>query len=240
MSTDDAAVHAGDLQEFTGGMSTARAPAVSRRTTWACIGALAATLAVLTCAVEVGWGPLVAADVRIVLVARTAVAAHASAVVAAIAVTDVGSPVAVDGFTAVAVVVLLLRRRLRDASYVLLVRLVALGAENALKLGLARPRPDVVAPLTTAAGFSFPSGHTTGTTALCASLLVLLVPVLHRRGRAVAVAVAVLMSIAVAASRVLLGVHYPSDVAGGLLTGTLVAVLLAVVLPRGQVEAAAR
>jgi undecaprenyl-diphosphatase len=84
--------------------------------------------------------------------------------------------------------------------------------------------------LTTAAGFSFPSGHATGTTALCVSLLVLLVPVLHRQGRAVAVAAAVLVSIAVAASRVLLGVHYPSDVAGGLLLGALVAVLLAVML----------
>ena len=56
------------------------------------------------------------------------------------------------------------------------------------------------------------------------------VPYLHREGRAVAVAAAALVSAAVAASRVLLGVHYPSDVVGGLLLGTLVAVLLAAVL----------
>jgi undecaprenyl-diphosphatase len=203
-----------------------------RRSAWAVTGALAVSLAVLTCAVGVGWGPLIAVDVRIVLAARAAVAAHAAVVAPAIAVTDAGSPVAVDVVTAVAVVVLLLRRRLGDSSYVLLVRLVALGAETALKHGLARPRPDVV-PLTTAAGFSFPSGHATGTTALCASLLVLLVPVLDRQGRAVVVAAAVLVSVAVAASRVLLGVHYPSDVAGGLLLGALVAVLLAVV-PLGR------
>jgi undecaprenyl-diphosphatase len=215
-------------------MPTARALPLARPSPWAGIGALAVALMVLTCAVGVGWGPLVAADIRTVVVARAAVTAHAGLVAAAIVVTDGGSPVAVDVLTAVAVVVLFLRRRRRDAAYVLLVRLVALGVETALKHGLARPRPDVVTPLTTAAGFSFPSGHTTGTTALCVSLLVVLVPFLHRRGRAVAAAAALLASVAVAASRVLLGVHYPSDVAGGLLVGSLVAVLLAVVLLRRQ------
>ena len=166
-------------------------------------------------------------------------AARAGAVAAAIAVTDVGSPVAVDVFTAVAVVVLLLRHRLREAVYLVLVRLVALGVETALKNALARPRPDVH-PLTTAAGFSFPSGHTTGTTALCVSLLVVLLPVLHRRGRAVAVVAAVALSVAVAASRVLLGVHFPSDVIGGLLAGSLVALTAAALLLPSVPEAVPR
>ena len=96
--------------------------------------------------------------------------------------------------------------------------------------------------MTTAAGFSFPSGHTTGTTALCVSLLVVLLPVLHRRGRAVAVVAAVALSVAVAASRVLLGVHFPSDVVGGLLAGSLVALTAAALLlpPLGTPSSAAR
>ena len=202
----------------------------SRPMTWAIIAALAVALAMLTGAVAAGWAPLEAADAHVVLAAGAAMAVRASAVAVSIAVTDVGSPVAVDVFTAVAVVVLLLRRRDRDAAYLLLVRVAALGVETALKNLLARPRPEVVPPLTTAAGFSYPSGHTTGTTALCVSLLVVLFPVLHRRGRAVAVVAAVALSVAVAASRVLLGVHFPSDVIGGLLAGSLVALTAAAVL----------
>ena len=105
------------------------------------IAVLAVALAILTGAVAAGWAPLEAVDARVVLAADTAMAAHAGAVAATIAVTDVGSPVAVDVFTAVAVVVLLLRRRARDAAYVLLVRLVALGVETTLKNALARPAP---------------------------------------------------------------------------------------------------
>lgn len=201
-----------------------------RPITWGIIAALAVALAILTGAVAAGWAPLEAADARVVLAGGAAMAARPGAVTVAIAVTNVGSPVAVDVFTAVAVVVLLLRRRTRDAAYVAVVRVAALGVETALKNAVARPRPDLVPPLTTASGFSFPSGHTTGTTALCVSLLVVLFPVLHRRGRAVAVVGAVALSVAVAASRVLLGVHYPSDVIGGLLAGSLVALMAAALL----------
>jgi undecaprenyl-diphosphatase len=211
----------------------------SRPVTWAIIAVLAVALAILTGAVASGWAPLEATDARVVLAADTAMAIRTGAVTVAIAVTDMGSPVAVDVFTAVAVVVLLLRRRGREALYVLLVRVVALGVETALKNTLARPRPDVH-PLTTAAGFSFPSGHTTGTTALCVSLLVVLYPVLHRRGRAVAVVAAVALSVAVAASRVLLGVHFPSDVIGGLLAGSLVALTAAALLAPSRPEAVPR
>jgi membrane-associated phospholipid phosphatase len=211
----------------------------SRPVTWAIVAVLAVALAMVTGAVAAGWAPLEAVDARVVLAADTAMAVRAGAVAATIAVTDVGSPVAVDVFTAVAVVVLLLRRRARDAAYVLLVRLVALGVETALKNGLARPRPDVH-PLTTASGFSFPSGHTTGTTALCVSLLVVLYPVLSRRSRAVAVVAAAALSLAVAASRVLLGVHFPSDVVGGLLAGSLVALTAAALLLPSCPEAVPR
>ena len=211
----------------------------SRPVTWAMIAVLAVALAMLTGAVAVGWAPLEAVDARVVLAADTAMVVRAGAVAATIAVTDVGSPVAVNVFTAVAVAVLLLRHRRREAIYLVLVRLVALGVETALKNALARPRPDVH-PLTTASGFSFPSGHTTGTTALCVSLLVVLYPVLSRRVRAVAVVAAAALSVAVAASRVLLGVHFPSDVIGGLLAGSLVALTAAALLLPSRPEAVPR
>jgi undecaprenyl-diphosphatase len=199
--------------------------------TWAGISTLAAGLAVLTGLVAAGWAPLVAADIQAVLAGHVAVYGHTGAVTVLVAITDLGSPVTVTVLTAAVSVVLLLRDRGREALYLVLVRVVALGGETALKHVLARPRPDLVPWLTTAGGFSFPSGHATGTAALSVSLLVVVVPYLHRRSRAAATVAAVLVSVAVAASRVLLGVHYPSDVVGGLLMGTLAAVLLAVVIP---------
>jgi len=131
----------------------------------------------------------------------------------------------VNLLTGVAVVVLLLRGRLRAAAYLTAVRLCVLAVETALKPGLGRPRPPVH-PLTSASGFSFPSGHAAGTAALCVSALFVLPPVVRDRWRAAAVAAAVLLSVAVAASRVVLGVHYPCDVVGGLVVGVLCGVAL--------------
>jgi membrane-associated phospholipid phosphatase len=90
---------------------------------------------------------------------------------------------------------------------------------------VARPRPVVPDVLGTASDSSFPSGHAAGTAALCVALLALAVPRLGRAARFACVAAAVLVCAAVAASRVVLGVHYPSDVVAGLLLGTLCAIV---------------
>lgn len=58
----------------------------------------------------------------------------------------------------------------------------------------------------------FPSGHTT----LAAALAVVIALLVWRHNRGVALAVVVLFPVVVGVSRVLLGVHYPSDVLAGL------------------------
>ncbi|MDT8436250.1 MAG: phosphatase PAP2 family protein [Gemmatimonadota bacterium] len=88
-----------------------------------------------------------------------------------------------------------------------------------LKSALRRPRPfeshaAVRALVAPPDRFSFPSGHTSAAF-LAAGLVGALVPVL--------LPALLLWAAAVGASRVLLGVHYPSDVLAGALLGTLVA-----------------
>lgn len=92
------------------------------------------------------------------------------------------------------------------------------------KLLVQRARPVLVEELTRAPGYSFPSGHATNTTVAGVVLLLLLWPLLGRRGRVV-VPAAVGVAVAVtAADRVLLGVHFPSDVVAGVLFGVAMAV----------------
>ncbi|MET8906251.1 phosphatase PAP2 family protein [Micromonospora sp. NPDC004551] len=75
--------------------------------------------------------------------------------------------------------------------------------------------------------WSFPSNHATIAGALAATTLLL-----HRRIGLVAVPLAVLAAV----SRTFVGVHYPHDVAAGLLLGVLVGTLLTPVLARPVAE----
>jgi membrane-associated phospholipid phosphatase len=89
---------------------------------------------------------------------------------------------------------------------------------NALKLLVDRERPDVV-HLSSAAGSSFPSGHSAAAAAAwCAFALVLSRRSSPRR-RALAAAGAAVIAVAVATSRALLGVHWLTDVLAGLAVG---------------------
>ena len=66
---------------------------------------------------------------------------------------------------------------------------------------------------------SFPSGHALGASIGCCVLLLLTLRLLPRRGRVAAVLAAVLVVGAVAVARVVLGVHFVSDVLAGITLG---------------------
>ena len=84
---------------------------------------------------------------------------------------------------------------------------------------LARPRPALAEPvIVLPTDGSFPSAHTTQIVAF-ALCVVLIVRRTWPEWQFAALAVAALLIILVAASRVYLQVHYPSDVLGGFLLG---------------------
>jgi membrane-associated phospholipid phosphatase len=95
-----------------------------------------------------------------------------------------------------------------------------LGLEQILKLVFHRMRPDLVPALAQELTFGFPSGHATMATVFFGGLAAL---AFHSRRpppqRAAAVAGAALAIGSVAFSRIYLGVHWLTDVAGGILVG---------------------
>ncbi len=89
-----------------------------------------------------------------------------------------------------------------------------------LKQSFARPRPDTVPHLMTVDGYSFPSGHSFNAAVIYISLGIVLGSISPRQKvRGALLVTGLLISILVSASRVMLGVHYPSDVIAGWMAG---------------------
>ena len=89
---------------------------------------------------------------------------------------------------------------------------------NLIKVLVDRARP-AVSVLTGFTGRSFPSGHSAGAAACYGTVALLLSLRWSSKNRAAAYGAAVAVAVAVACSRVLLGVHWVSDVVAGLAIG---------------------
>jgi undecaprenyl-diphosphatase len=97
---------------------------------------------------------------------------------------------------------------------------------SALKLVFARPRPELVAHLVDEASYSFPSGHATSSAVTYLTLGALLArEQSRRRMKAYVIVAALVLTLAVGASRVYLGVHWPTDVLAGWSVGAAWAML---------------
>ena len=91
---------------------------------------------------------------------------------------------------------------------------------GALKLVYHRPRPTVFAWQTVAVSSSFPSGHAMSATVVYGTVAYLLVRLQkHTWAKVLTLSGAIILILLICLTRLYLGVHYPSDVLGGIIVG---------------------
>jgi membrane-associated phospholipid phosphatase len=200
----------------------------------AIVGVVAAALSVvLGLLVANHWAPLERLDTRTARHLNDYIAGRSAQAHAWRLVSDILAPAVLRAGLLVGAAVLLLRHDVRRALFCAATAAGSLAIVAVVKAIVGRPRPVMAHSVARAAGESFPSGHalTSAATAICLVGLVW-----ARRSLRVPVAVAAAgLTFAVGFSRIILGVHYVSDVVGGWLMATaLVAGLLVLVPPVPQ------
>ena len=134
-------------------------------------------------------------------------------------VTALGEPTVLVGASALCTLWLWYAGRGRLGLVLLVITLTGRGLAEAQKYWIARVRPDLEPHLVVVKTSSFPSGH--ATSSMIFYLTLALVVTAHSRWRPAAAAGAILLSLLIGTSRVMLGVHWPSDVIGGWAFGLL-------------------
>jgi undecaprenyl-diphosphatase len=139
---------------------------------------------------------------------------------ALVAVQLLSQPVVVHSACTVIVVWIGRTKRLKGrALWAFVTMMTGWAVGGVSKVLVQRVRPVVDEPLSHSSGYSFPSGHALNIAVAGSAMVVLVWPLLERRGRRLAVALAAITGLAVGANRILLGVHFPSDVVAGWLLG---------------------
>ena len=133
--------------------------------------------------------------------------------------TALGEPTVLVGAGFIVAAWLWWRNRVRLAFALLLVVLVGRGLAEVQKYSIERPRPTLDPHLVVVKTWSFPSGHSASSMIFYLTLALALAP--EGQWRRLAAAGAILLSLLIGFSRVMLGVHWPSDVIGGWSFGML-------------------
>ena len=110
--------------------------------------------------------------------------------------------------------------------------------DNLLKVGFARPRPQVFEWGDHVVSFSFPSGHAMSSTVVYGTVAYLAARLQGRaQSRMLTLLIAAFVIFSIGFSRVYLGVHYPSDILAGILVGLAWAGFCMAVLEAAQLYA---
>jgi undecaprenyl-diphosphatase len=170
---------------------------------------------VLLIGVRLRWSPLEAADHDAAARLNSLVAGHPALLAVIKAITWLGSNGVLWTVLGVSAAVMALRRRWKLALYLLVTGAGALVLDPVLKSLVGRLRPVVAHPVAHGTGNSFPSGHSLGSIVCYGAVLLVFLPG-TRPGwprTALRYGIGVLIAV-IGISRILLGVHYLSDVVG--------------------------
>ena len=171
--------------------------------------------AILLVLVRLQWHPLESADHTAAADINSLIAGQHTLVTIVKYVTMLGSTIVLSAVIAAAAILLALRRQWRLMIYVIVTGAGAQVLDPVIKALVGRLRPVVAHPVAHAPGNSFPSGHSLGSLVCYGALFLVFAPAARGRGRTVFAIVVTAIIALVGISRVLLGVHYLSDVIGG-------------------------
>ena len=109
----------------------------------------------------------------------------------------------------------------KDAKFITLNLILSFIFNRILKIIVARPRPNVLR-LSSESGYSFPSGHTMIATAFYGFLIYLIYKKISNKFiKYILITLISLLVICIGISRIYLGVHYTTDVIGGIIIGII-------------------
>lgn len=134
--------------------------------------------------------------------------------------TIIGTPAGLCVLMLIVSVYVIAEKHWRWAVYLLFTGCVGGLLNLWLKSTFARARPELAEALRDAHGYSFPSGHAMGSTMVFGALSYIALRLFRRwNQRATALALTSSMVVAIATSRIYLGVHWISDIAAGISAG---------------------
>ncbi len=153
-------------------------------------------------------------------------------------ITALGTGTVVTMIVLVAGLFLWLNRHKHSAILLVAATLGGLVLDNLLKIGFNRPRPQVFKWGTYAMSSSFPSGHAMSSVIVYGTVAYLAARLQRNaRSRVLTMLLALVIILLICASRLYLGVHYPSDIVAGLIIGTAWAGFCMAVLEAAQLYA---
>ncbi|MEO9339563.1 phosphatase PAP2 family protein [Mesorhizobium sp. SB112] len=141
-------------------------------------------------------------------------------------ITSLGSVSVLLVITLSTIFYLLIQRKFAASLFIAVAVIGGQLLSSLLKLGVDRPRPDLVPKLMEVHTLSFPSGHAMLSAVIYITLgsqLANLMP--DRMSKIYVLSVALLVTVMVGISRIYLGVHWPSDVLAGWCAGLAWAML---------------
>jgi undecaprenyl-diphosphatase len=176
--------------------------------------AAALLFAVLLVLVRYQWSPLESIDRGVADTLNRMVSDSSPAVHFWTGVSWLGSAGVLWVLITAAVVTLAVRRLPRLAVYLAVAGVGSLVLDPILKALVGRLRPVVAHPVAHGNGNSFPSGHSLGSIVCYGALLLVFLPAVPRRYRTLVTGAATGLVLLIGVSRLVLGVHYLSDVIG--------------------------